>query len=88
MYGIEIRTHLDETFKELAKNNPRQMKLLASRLDAMVEQPRVYQGLHFPFVGKGRVHIGSSVLLFSVDDEKQTVVLEDYEHHDEIYMTR
>jgi mRNA-degrading endonuclease RelE of RelBE toxin-antitoxin system len=35
--------------------------------------------------GLSRVHIGSFVLSFSIDEETQTVTLEDFEHHDNAY---
>jgi len=35
---------------------------------------------------KRHVHImGSFVLVYSVDEARKTVVLEDYDHHDKIY---
>jgi len=35
--------------------------------------------------GMRRVHIGNHVLLFSVDELRKTIVLEDYDHHDRVY---
>jgi mRNA-degrading endonuclease RelE of RelBE toxin-antitoxin system len=35
--------------------------------------------------GLRRVHFGSYVLVFSIDEKNKTVVLEDFDHHDEIY---
>ena len=32
-----------------------------------------------------RIHFGSFVLIFSIDEERMTVILEDYEHHDRVY---
>jgi mRNA-degrading endonuclease RelE of RelBE toxin-antitoxin system len=35
--------------------------------------------------GLSRVHIGHFVLSFSIDEESKTVMLEDFEHHDNAY---
>jgi mRNA-degrading endonuclease RelE of RelBE toxin-antitoxin system len=32
-----------------------------------------------------RVHFGSFVLTYFIDEKNKTVILEDFDHHDEIY---
>jgi YafQ family addiction module toxin component len=88
MYGIEIREHLDRTFRKLAKKDRRQMEAITKKIEEMAEDPHAYKPLRFPLAGKRRVHIGSYVLLFSIDEARKTVVLEDYELHDRVYRTR
>ncbi len=40
--------------------------------------------MRFPLSGVRKVHLGSYVLLYSIDEQRKTVVLEDYEHHDRV----
>jgi YafQ family addiction module toxin component len=88
MYDIEIREHLDSTFRKLAKKDARQLEAITKKVEEISRDPRAYKPLHFPLAGKRRVHIGSYVLVFSIDEARKTVVLEDYEHHDRVYRSR
>jgi YafQ family addiction module toxin component len=85
MYIIETRKHVDEIFKKLTKKNPKQMDLITKKLQEILINPHRFKPLHFPFTGKRRVHFGSYVLIFSIDEERKTVIFEDYDHHDRIY---
>jgi len=85
MYEIEIREHLDKAFKKSSKKDAKQMEAITKKIEEIAEDPHAYKPLHFPLAGKRRVHIGSHVLLFSIDEARKTIVLEDYEHHDRIY---
>ena len=88
MYDVEIREHVDKAFKRLAKKDSKQMEAVAKKIEEMAEDPHSFKPLRFPLAGLRRVHIGSYVLLFSIDEARKTVVLEDYDHHDNAYRTR
>jgi YafQ family addiction module toxin component len=85
MYELEIRERLDKTFRKLAKKDAQQMEAIAKKIKEIADDPHAYKPLRFPLAGKRRMHIGSCVLVFSIDEARKTVVLEDYEHHDEVY---
>ena len=85
MYELEIREQLDRAFRKLAKKDAQQMDAIAKKIREIAEEPRSFKPLHFPLAAKRRVHIGSFVLIFSIDETRRTVVLEDYEHHDRVY---
>jgi mRNA-degrading endonuclease RelE of RelBE toxin-antitoxin system len=85
MYDVEIREHLDRTFRKLAKNDSRQMEAIARKIEEIANDPHDYKPLRFPLAGKRRVQAGSHVLVFSIDEARRTVVLEDYEHRDRVY---
>ncbi len=88
MYDIEIREHLDTAFKKLGKKDSKQMEAVAKKIQEIAADPHAYKPLRFPLAGLRRVHVGSYVLLFSVDEARKTVVLEDYDHHDRVYRMR
>ena len=85
MYALEIRKHADETFKKLSRKDPERMAAIARKVEEILRNPHRSKQLRFPLVGIRRVHLGSYVLLFSIDEARKTVVLEDYEHHDKVY---
>ena len=85
MYDVEVRDRLDRALKKLAKKDARQMEAIAKKVEEIAEDPHAYKPLRFPLAGMRRVHIGSYVLLFSVDEARKTIVLEDYDHHDRAY---
>lgn len=85
MYSLEIREHVDRTFRKLAKKDTRQMEVLTKKINEILQDPFAFKPMHFPLAGMRRVHFGSYVLLFSIDVQRKTVVLEDYEHHDRVY---
>jgi YafQ family addiction module toxin component len=88
MYDIEVRERLDRTFKKLAKKDARQMEAIAKKIEEIADDPHAYKPLRFPLAGLKRVHVGSFVLLFSIDEARKTIILEDYEHHDQVYRKR
>lgn len=85
MYILEIRLHVDETFKKLAKKDPKQLDAVMNKIEKILENPHMSKPLRFPLAGARRVHFGSYVLLYTIDEARKTVVLEDYAHHDEVY---
>ncbi|MDG6990929.1 MAG: type II toxin-antitoxin system RelE/ParE family toxin [Nitrososphaerota archaeon] len=85
MYELEVRQQVDRFFRKLTKRDRKQMEAISSKIDEILQDPHAFKPMHFPLVGVRRVHFGSYVLLFSIDEQRKTVVLEDYEHHDRVY---
>jgi len=88
MYALEAREHVDRMFKKLAKRNRNQMEVIAKKIKEILEDPHRFKPMRFPLGGTRRAHFGSFVLLFSIDEQRKTVVLEDYEHHDRVYRAK
>ena len=85
MYSLETREHVDKIFRNLAKKNPRQIEILGRKIQEKLEDPHRFKPMHFPLSGMRRVHFGSFVLMYSIDEQRGTFVLEDHEHHDRVY---
>ncbi|MCL5874816.1 MAG: type II toxin-antitoxin system RelE/ParE family toxin [Candidatus Thermoplasmatota archaeon] len=85
MYSLETRQYVDRIFRKLSKTDPSQMKVVAKKIEKILEEPHHYKTMHYPLAGMRRVNFGSFVLIFSIDEQRRTVVLEDYEHHDSVY---
>ena len=86
MYSIDIRPSLKRKLKKLAKKNPKQAEIIARKSEEIVVNPHRYKNLHSPLEEWKRVHIEKHfVLTFSIDEKTKTVILEDFDHHDNIY---
>ena len=86
MYTLLIKPKLDKVFSKLRKRNLKQFQIIQKKVEEILENPQHYKNLHAPLQHWKRVHIdGSFVLAFSVDEATNTLTLEDYAHHDDIY---
>jgi YafQ family addiction module toxin component len=87
MYELAIRPELDLKFKKLAKKNKKQLDIIFRKVEEIVLNPQRYKNLKSPLQHLKRVHIDKHfVLTFSIDENNKIVILEDYEHHDKIYL--
>ncbi len=86
VYQLEIPDHLDKAFSKLAKKNKKQLEIIRRKVEEILEDPCCYKPLRGDMHGAFRVHIDKSfVLTFEVDEQKRTVRLLEYGHHDDIY---
>jgi mRNA-degrading endonuclease RelE of RelBE toxin-antitoxin system len=88
MYALEVRAHVDKTLKRLARRSPGLVRAIEKKVGEILEDPHRFKPMHFPLAGMRRVHFGSYVLIFSIDEQRRAVVLEDFEHHDMVFKGR
>lgn len=87
MYELEIKPELDLKFKKLSNKNKKQLKIVFKKVEEIIKNPQHYKNLRKPLQHLKRVHIDKHfVLTFSVNENKKIIILEDYEHHDKIYL--
>jgi mRNA-degrading endonuclease RelE of RelBE toxin-antitoxin system len=68
----------------LSKRDKKQMESVYKKIDVILENPQHCKNFKKPLSQWKRVHVGSFVLTFSVDENTKTMTLEDYDHHDYI----
>ncbi len=86
MYSLKIKEGVDKTFSKLAKKNRKQLALINSKLQRILDNPYHFKSLRAPMQNKRRVHIDKSfVLVYEIDEDRKTVILLDYDHHDNVY---
>jgi YafQ family addiction module toxin component len=86
MYNLIIKEELDIKFEKIAKKNKKQLEIISSKVAEILENPHRYKNLRAPMNHLKRIHIDKHfVLVFSIDEKSKTVILEDYNHHDNIY---
>lgn len=87
MYTCELRTSVEKKFFKLRKRNPKQLEIIWKKIEELLQNPSHYKNLRHPLQNLKRVHIDKSfVLTFSVNETAKTVIIEDYDHHDKIYL--
>jgi len=85
MYAIENSERVDKIFRKLSKRNPQELEAITKKLVELAEDPHRFKPPSNVTKGFRRVHFGNFVLIFSIDEERMTVILEDYEHHHRTY---
>lgn len=84
-YSLDIKPKLDEKFKKLIKKNRELYERTMEKAHAIADNPQHYKPLGNVMTGKRRVHVGSFVLIYSIDETRKAVILLDFEHHDKVY---
>ena len=85
MYKLEIKPTADKAFKKLAKKDKEQYRRVDAKIQQILEDPYRFKPMRFPLDGCRRVHVGSFVILYKIDEHNSTVTILDYDHHDNIY---
>jgi len=87
MYSLKIKKNLDEKLKKLYKKDRKKYEILLKKAEEVIKNPNHYKNLKSPLHFLRRVHIDKHfVLTFSIDEKTKTVTLEDFDHHDKIYL--
>lgn len=61
------------------------LKRLNSKIEEILEDPSHYKNLRNILKNRQRVHIGSYVLIFEVEEKEKLIVLHNFKHHDQVY---
>jgi YafQ family addiction module toxin component len=86
MYNLEIRECADAIFRKLSKKDKVSFEYISKKIQEIRENPYHFKPLRNPMQNYRRVHIGNYVLVFSINENSKTVIIERYKHHDEIYI--
>lgn len=84
-YHVEISPKLRKEFRKLKKKDQLLLIAINKKVEEIKLDPQSYKNLNAPLNNLKRVHVGSFVLLFSVDETTKTIKLEYFEHHDNAY---
>ncbi len=85
MYSIELRETVKKKFKFLERKDKATLRRITKKLKEVIENPHREKPLRRPMQNMRRVHIGSFVLVYSVDEVSKTMTVEDFDHNDRIY---
>lgn len=76
---------VDRIFKKLRKKDLAQFEALCRKINDILENPQQFKPLKSPMQHMRRVHIGSFVLVYDIDEDRKVVIIRRYEHHDNVY---
>lgn len=86
MYKANYSEDVIKKLSKLKKKDSNQYQIVLKKINSILENPdHEYKFLHHNMKGISRVHIGSFVLIFIVNNSKKIISFEDYDHHDKIY---
>ena len=67
MYSIEVRKDVESVLKKLAKKDKISSRYISKKVKEIIENPYRFKSLRKPLQNFWRVHIGSYVLIYSID---------------------
>ncbi len=86
MYELALRKTVEKAFSKLSKKDPALMRAVSGKIDEILKDPHRYKNLRRPLQRLKRVHLEKSyVMVFSVNEKENLVVIEAFDHHDRIY---
>ncbi|MEM3489631.1 MAG: type II toxin-antitoxin system mRNA interferase toxin, RelE/StbE family [Candidatus Aenigmatarchaeota archaeon] len=85
MYSLEVVSSVDKVFKKLKKKDSKQLEEINKKVQQILKNPYQFKPLKFPLQHMRRVHIGSFVLVYDIDENRKVITIRRYEHHDNVY---
>lgn len=85
---MEFGKQIDKILDKIAAKDPLQYNAICKKLLQIAEDPHRFKPLKAPMQNKRRVRaFGPFVLIYSIVESEKKVIIEDYDHHDNIYQT-
>jgi YafQ family addiction module toxin component len=86
MYKPGIESNLKKKLAKLLKKDRKRSEILMKKMEEILQNPHHYKPLSHDMKHLRRIHIYSSfVLVFSIDENNETILFVDIDHHDKIY---
>jgi len=86
MYKIKIKKSVEKKFKKLSKKDKASFIYISKKIKEIIEDPYRFKPLRKPLQNYRRIHIGSFVLVYSIEEKTKTITIERYKHHDKVYL--
>lgn len=83
-YTAEFRKSFKKDFKRFRSKHQLKTRL-ENKIEEILKDPSHYKPLRNVLKGMSRIHIGSYVLTFKIDNAKKIVSFRTFKHHDEVY---
>jgi YafQ family addiction module toxin component len=84
-YTFATKPSFDKKIKKYLGKDRKMKEQVQSKISEILCNPLHYKPLRSPMNGLRRVHVGSYILTFEVDETRLIVWFVDYEHHDKAY---
>jgi addiction module RelE/StbE family toxin len=84
-YDIYLSLDLKHVLKKLEKKDKKHYLKVEKKIEQVLENPYHYKPLTGDLSGSRRVHIGSYVLIYEINEKKHYILFLKYQHHDKVY---
>ncbi len=89
MYQYKIQPHLQEIMTKLLKKDPKTRERIIKKIEEIINSDvEHYKNLRHDLKDFKRVQIGEKVLIFKFEKNQNSILFEDFDHHDKIYKKR
>jgi len=89
MYHYEIQPNLQVIMTKLFKKDPKTRERIIKKINEIINSDvEHYKNLKHDLKDFKRVQIGEKVLVFKFEKNKNLILFEDFDHHDNIYKKR
>lgn len=84
-YSLVYDKNFLKRLKKLRGNSPEIYTRLMEKMGEIADNPKHYKPLRNVLRGKRRAHVGSFVVIFSIDEKCGSITFLEFAHHDEAY---
>jgi YafQ family addiction module toxin component len=84
-YNIQFENALETILQKIKKKDDILYQRIIHKIFEISKNPELGKPLRNVLKGKRRVHVGSFVLVYSIDKKNETVIFINFEHHDKVY---
>ena len=84
-YIIKFENALETILPKIKKKDYILYQRIIHKILEISKNPELGKPLRNVLKGKRRVHVGSFVLIYSIDKKNETVIFINLEHHDKVY---
>ena len=84
-YAIQLERNLEQNLHKLKRREKKTYDRVINKMIELSQNPYLGKPLRSVLKGKWRVHIGSFVLIYQIDEEHKTLTFLEFEHHDNAY---
>lgn len=87
MHKFRTNENFDEILIKLRKKDKSLYEQLKKKIDEIIHSYDIehYKNLRYKMKDSKRAHIGHFVLVFQYDKTNDTILFDDFDHHDNIY---
>ena len=87
MYNFDVSENLEKILNKLSKKDKSLYNQILKKIDEVIHSKNVehYKNLRYNMKDSKRVHIGHFILIFQYKKEKNLIIFDDFDHHDNIY---
>jgi len=87
VYNFDVSENLEKILNKLSKKDKNLYNQILKKIDEVIYSKNVehYKNLRYNMKDSKRVHIGHFILVFQYNKDKNLIIFDDFDHHDNIY---